>query len=94
MRDEFKNSELWRNRGYLPHYEADGKFQFITYRLADSLPQKVLDNFPKGNSLTNEENILGAPLSSAAKECAIERRKYVESHLDRGWGSCLLKDLK
>ena len=37
MRDEFKNSENWAKR-FLPHYNADYKFQMITYRLADSLP--------------------------------------------------------
>ena len=93
MRDEFRNSENWHNRGYLPHYEANGNYQFITYRLADSLPQKVLKDLPALEApLSTIKNNLGAPLSSAAKEVAVERRKYVESHLDKGWGSCLLRE--
>lgn len=44
MRDEFKNSHLWHSRGFLPHYDASNKFQMITYRLADSLPQKIQSN--------------------------------------------------
>jgi len=38
---EEKNSDL-RTRGYLPHYEGDELIQFITYRLADSLPFSIL----------------------------------------------------
>jgi len=32
----------WHERGYIPHYEAGGIYQSLTYRLADSLPQEVL----------------------------------------------------
>lgn len=39
---EFSNSQLWKARGYLPHYHADEKYQMITYRLSDSLPQNLL----------------------------------------------------
>lgn len=38
MRGEFKNSENWHTRGFMPHYDAENKYQMITYRLADSLP--------------------------------------------------------
>jgi hypothetical protein len=31
-----------RNRGHLPHWEREGGTYFITFRLADSLPQSVL----------------------------------------------------
>jgi len=124
MKDEFQNTQNWHNRGYLPHYDAGGKYQFITYRLVDSLPQKVLVNIPSletqnkrvlgtplssaANELPNERSLeaplsraanemsnrrnLGAPLSRAAKEKAMERRKFFESHLDKGYGSCLLSE--
>ena len=49
MGQEFENN-LWRNRGYLPHYDATSKYQMITYRLADSLPQKVLHKLKEDNS--------------------------------------------
>jgi hypothetical protein len=32
----------WRSRGYLPHYDSTKTFQFVTFRLADSLPQILL----------------------------------------------------
>ena len=76
MRDEFKNN-CWFKR-YLPHYNTDQKYQMITYRLADSLPQKIVRN-------------LGAPQDSAgAKDSDLERRKITEENLDKGFGSCLL----
>ena len=31
----------WHDRGYLPHCDADGVVQMVTYRLADSLPQEL-----------------------------------------------------
>ena len=75
MREEFKNSDLWHKR-FLPHYNASDKFQMITYRLADSIPEAFL------------KNLLGAPHSDAGEE--IQRRKSIEEILDQSHGSCLL----
>ncbi|MCM8525531.1 MAG: transposase, partial [Lentisphaeraceae bacterium] len=76
MREEFKNNN-WSKR-YLPHYNADLKYQMITYRLADSLSQKV-------------QKALGAPQDSAGiKLSETEKRKLTEESLDKGYGSCLL----
>ena len=36
--NKFFNYKLWHNRGYLPHFKGNEQYQFITYRLADSLP--------------------------------------------------------
>jgi REP element-mobilizing transposase RayT len=32
----------WHDRGYIPHFDGGQFSQFITFRLADSMPQKVL----------------------------------------------------
>jgi|GEM_PF-2315223 len=32
----------WYDRGYLPHFDAEGLIQYITFGLADSLPQTIL----------------------------------------------------
>ena len=77
MRHEFKNTELWHSRGYLPHYYASYKYQFITYRLADSLPQDVFQRI-KRESLSND--------------ASHEKRKEIESYLDNGYGSCVLQN--
>jgi len=34
--------KFWHSRGYLPHCDVPGLLQFITFRLADSLPHEVL----------------------------------------------------
>jgi hypothetical protein len=36
----------WHNRGYLPHFDAGHDFtQFVSFRLADSLPKHVVKAF-------------------------------------------------
>jgi REP element-mobilizing transposase RayT len=32
----------WHSRGYLPHFDSPETVQFVTFRLADSLPRDVL----------------------------------------------------
>lgn len=86
-RYEFENYHNWHDRGYIPHYEAKDKYQLITYRLADSLPKEVMKKI-SGGSL----DYSGAPLSDAAKKKALERRQYIETCLDNGFGSCLLSE--
>jgi putative transposase len=29
----------WHSRGYLPHFDSQDVIQFVTFRLADSLPK-------------------------------------------------------
>ena len=77
MRDEFTNTNLWTKR-FLPHYEAPAKFQMITYRLADSLPQSVL----------NSINVIKPSVVKENHE--LEKRRIIENTLDSGYGSCLL----
>ena len=76
MRQEFDNTHLWHKRGYLPHYDAEEKYQMITYRLADSLPKKVAEKL----------------YVDALEKNDPERRKYIEGILDRGYGSCILEN--
>ena len=33
----------WHSRGYLPHFDSRDVVQFVTFRLADSLPQEALE---------------------------------------------------
>ena len=65
-------------RGYLPHVDAGGSTQFITFRLADSMPQHLLDKW-RAELATGE--ITDADL-----------RKRIEYSLDSGYGSCALSD--
>lgn len=66
-------------RGYLPHYDEAGIFQMITYRLADSLPKDALAQL--------REELKSLP--EDARDIA--RRQQIESWLDTGHGSCVLR---
>ena len=68
----------WYSRGYLPHRDAPRLIQFVTYRLADSLPQEKL-------KFLNDEL---ARLAEDQRD--VERRKRIEAWLDAGMGCCAL----
>ena len=76
MRHEFEDHEHWSHR-FLPHYDVAGKYQMITYRLGDALPEDLM---------------LGAPHSDAGIDdpTKLARRKLSEELLDQGYGSCIL----
>ncbi len=67
----------WYSRGYLPHFDGGEITQFLTYRLADSLPQKVLRHL----QIQVEQEII------TDREMLIN----VEKYLDQGIGACYLK---
>ncbi|HEX7722196.1 MAG TPA: transposase [Pyrinomonadaceae bacterium] len=69
----------WYDRGYIPHFDGGQVSQFLTFRLFDSLPQSVIQEWREKTSKLGEE---GKTIF----------RKNVENYLDRGAGSCLLKD--
>ena len=70
----------WRSRGYLPHFDQPGLVQGITFRLADSLPQSVLEQL--------DEELRG--LQEVPRK--VERRERIAKYLDRGAGECHLQD--
>ena len=65
----------WHERGYLPHCDKPGLVQLVTLRLVDSLPISRRGEW---------EHLLKI-------EDARERRKKLESYLDRGVGECWLQ---
>jgi REP element-mobilizing transposase RayT len=57
----------WRTRGYLPHYDGAGEIQHIVFRLADSLPAKVLaelETAPEPDRVLAADETLDAGLGS------------------------------
>ena len=68
---------VWHSRSYLPHVDGLSRQQFITFRLADSLPKSVLQR-------------LAAELPDEDQDS--ERHTRIEEFLDSGHGSCLLRD--
>ncbi|WDE96487.1 transposase [Lentisphaera profundi] len=74
------NSVNWHSRGYLPHYDSMELYQSITFRLADSLPQRILKN------LEEDLKILGVD------KLDYQRRNLIDKYLDMGCGCCALKN--
>ncbi len=72
----------WYSRGYLPHYDGGSITQFITCRLFDSLPQKVLRKFRAELEAKDVEDI--------NRETMI----LIEKYLDAGYGKCFLKNFE
>jgi hypothetical protein len=66
----------WYASKNLPHFDARGAQQFITYRLQDSLP---------ANRPSEWEALLKI-------EDDLEKRRKIEAYLDRGLGECHLWD--
>ena len=64
----------WHERGYLPHCDFPGLVQFVTFRLADSMPASRRGEW---------EHLL-------AIEDLREKRTKLEAYLDRGVGECWL----
>ena len=70
----------WHSRGYLPHFDGGSIPQSITFRLFDSLPQSVLDQWSHELSLQAE----------ADREA--ELRTRIDAYLDKGYGSSYLRN--
>ena len=67
------------HRGKLPHRNKESLLQFVTFRLADSLPKEVLAEL--------EEKVKQLP----EKQSQIELRILRERYLNKGLGSCALQ---
>ena len=76
-------------RGYLPHVKREGASYFVTFRLADSLPQQVLLEFKAQQA--EKLRTLGEANQAARQEVDRELQRQIERYLDRGAGECHLK---
>ena len=83
------------NRGYLPHVKNEGAEYFLTFRLADSLPQEVLLRYEneRAERIRLIEQARKADHDPVNDEEAIDRdfRRKVERYLDQGAGACHLR---
>jgi type I restriction enzyme R subunit/putative DNA methylase len=77
-------------RGYLPHVKREGAAYFVTFRLADSLPQEVLREF-KRRQAERLRALAADAKPEAREEIDREFRRQVERYLDRGAGECHLR---
>lgn len=72
------NPRGWYCRGYLPHFDAGPSPQLVTFRLTDSFPASVLQDWMAEL----------AGMDPPHAEC--ERRRRIEEYLDLGHGSAWL----
>jgi putative DNA methylase len=73
--DQERGFRGWCSRGYLPHFDAPGVRQMITYRLADAMPAERRHEWAAILELEDER----------------ERRIKLEAYLDAGRGECFLR---
>ena len=71
---------VWQSRGYIPHIDPGGCSQFITFRLAGSMPQAVLDQW---RAELEKGEITDAGF-----------RKRIEIYLDQNYGERWLSDAR
>jgi len=85
-----------RSRGYLPHLEKERAIYFVTFRLADSLPQALLEQLAKEREVI--EKAKRAKTTAPADERRLtDLRKLLrkaERLLDGGLGHCHLRDAR
>ena len=88
-------AETIRTRRNLPHWSQQGKLYFVTWRLADSLPQHVLKQIEADRQRWLEQHGDG---SVADMEPMVKREWYrlfhhrVQKWLDAGHGACVLRN--
>ncbi|MBB3059871.1 REP-associated tyrosine transposase [Microbulbifer rhizosphaerae] len=79
LRGPGESAKGWYSRGYLPHLDSIHALQFITFRLADSLPKNQLEQLEcelkQLKSVRNLESV---------------KRKRIDQWLDAGYGCCAL----
>ncbi|MFM8392795.1 MAG: transposase, partial [Acidobacteriota bacterium] len=74
----------WNSRGYLPHFDRPGLLQSINFRLHDSVPASLLEQW--------REELRLHDLSSKQSEEAEALRRLIEEYEDQGHGACYLRD--
>lgn len=73
----------WHGRGYLPHFDGGHEVpQFVTFRLADSVPRVRLNRW--------QDELRDRP----ELDCKLELHRLIESFLDTGYGACHLLDVR
>jgi carbamoylphosphate synthase large subunit/REP element-mobilizing transposase RayT len=85
--------EVIQRRRNLPHREQPQTTYFVTFRLADSVPQKLLQDWGEEQGTWLKFH----PKPWDWKTAREYHRRFVEERedwLDRGHGSCLLRDLR
>ena len=70
----------WYSRGYLPHRDECELTQFVTFRLFDSVPQKLIEIW--------RDELKYLPTNEAESQL----RSRILKHIDLGAGNCFLRN--
>jgi REP element-mobilizing transposase RayT len=81
MQDE--EPQQWYSRGYIPHFDNENRPQMVTYRLADSLPQHVLEQELERRDLSFERRVKFEKLLDAGHgSCVLRDPKCAQIVID------------
>jgi REP element-mobilizing transposase RayT len=84
-----------RNRGRLPHWEKEAGLYFLTFHLADSLPDSVLAKIAERHRILEAVRDNNANLLPEQKALlAAYSHTHIEEYFDRGAGSCPFQDMR
>ncbi len=75
----------------MPHWTQPGATYFVTFRLADSLSRRILDELREFKRCW--ESQVAVKSLEEHRRFSLQLRNRIEEHLDRGLGSCLLSDM-
>lgn len=82
-------------RGYLPHVKREGASYFVTFCLADSLPEQVLLDFERKKAERRRRLLhfksRGEAINDSQEQIARDFGRKIERYLDRGAGACHLR---
>jgi type I restriction-modification system DNA methylase subunit/REP element-mobilizing transposase RayT len=84
-----KNFGVELTQGKLPHWQQNGKLQFVTFHLADSLPQEKLEELKSQKANFEAEN--AQPDAETQRNYEKTVAENMEKWLDAGSGDCCLK---
>jgi len=76
------NPDLWKNRGYIPHFDAGEIVQFISIRLYDAVPSHLIDFWKEQ---------LQWPKGVVAPETVIKLTRLIDKYADAGYGQCFFR---
>lgn len=84
-------AEIQKSGGALPHWQQPSATYFLTFRLADSIPAKLRDQWQRERSAWLEHH--PEPWNAEVEHEYHQRfTQAMERWLDAGHGSCLLRD--
>ena len=83
-----------RTRGRMPHWDKDGGLYFVTFHLADSLPESIREEIRKRRQLLEAARSGRKLLKVEEDTLKKTSTKAIEQLLDAGHGSCALRDTR